>query len=280
MTWFKVDDTFAIHPKVVQAGNDAIGLWTRAGAWSSQQLTGGKVPAYMVPVLGGSESQVRSLVRVGLWEESEDGYQFHGWEEWQPDSEAERARRQSVSETKRAAGKVGNHERWHVKRGVVDPECEHCASHMRSQNVAPANPKRSPRPVPSRPTTPYGSSTSSTRARDEPNPQPEHQNTNALLQAAGLSRDEAHAFRLDLKAGRARSTDRVINKLHRDGELVERIAEFRREHNLAQEAASRLAPGKKTTSEKVREGFDLARRLAAEEEAATNVTQLRQIEGA
>ncbi len=284
MTWFKVDDTFAIHPKVVQAGNDAIGLWTRAGAWSSQQLTGGKVPAYMVPVLGGSESQVRSLVRVGLWEESEDGYQFHGWEEWQPDSEAERARRQSVSETKRAAGKVGNHERWHVKRGVVDPECEHCASHMRSQNVAPANPKRSPRPDPSRPTTPYGSSTSSTRARDEPpepNPEPE-MSVNAILAAAGLARHEIRDFLVDLKDSGAKSTARVVNSLHRDGKLGRRIAEWRDERNLAAEAASRPSAGRRTTDDRVADGFAIAAEFRALEQQSEdpNVIPFRQIEGA
>ena len=41
MTWFRVDDTLAMHPKVYAAGNAAMGLWVRAGAWSMQQLTDG-----------------------------------------------------------------------------------------------------------------------------------------------------------------------------------------------------------------------------------------------
>lgn len=31
MPWFKVDDTLALHGKVVAAGNPAMGLWVRAG---------------------------------------------------------------------------------------------------------------------------------------------------------------------------------------------------------------------------------------------------------
>jgi len=80
MPWFPVDDGFAFHHKAVKAGNAAIGLWTRAGSWCSQQLTDGHVPADMVPVLG-TVAQARRLVRAGLWEEVEGGYQFHGWTE-------------------------------------------------------------------------------------------------------------------------------------------------------------------------------------------------------
>ena len=281
MTWFKVDDTFAIHPKVVQAGNDAIGLWARAGSWCSQQLTGGRFPAYMVPVLGGNASQCESLVRVGLWDEVPDGYQFHGWDEWQPDSDSERSRRQAVSEARRQAGARGNHKRWHAERGVIEPGCPFCSPNGESQTDrnSESGPIAPTRPDPTRPTTSYGSSSSSTREAPESNPQPE-MSVNAVLAAAGLAQHEHRDFLVELKRTGANSTARVVNSLHRDGKLARRIAEWRDERNLAAEAASRPTPGKKTTSDKVRDGFDLARRLAAEEAAADNVTQLRQIEGA
>lgn len=80
MPWFPVDDGFAFHHKAVKAGNAAIGLWTRAGSWCSQQLTDGYVPDEIVPVLG-TTAQARRLVRVGLWDEVDGGYQFHGWTE-------------------------------------------------------------------------------------------------------------------------------------------------------------------------------------------------------
>ena len=33
--WFKVDDNLALHPKVLGAGNAAMGMWVRAGSWSA-----------------------------------------------------------------------------------------------------------------------------------------------------------------------------------------------------------------------------------------------------
>ena len=45
MPWFKVDDGFYDHPKVLEAGNAAVGLWLRCATWSARQLTDGHVPA-------------------------------------------------------------------------------------------------------------------------------------------------------------------------------------------------------------------------------------------
>lgn len=84
MPWFKVDDAFALSPKVMQAGNQAIGLWVRAGAWSMQQLTDGHIPAEIVPALGGRPRDAQALTTAGLWDTAEGGYQFHDWDKYQP----------------------------------------------------------------------------------------------------------------------------------------------------------------------------------------------------
>lgn len=84
MPWFKVDDTLAMHPKVVIAGNAAMGLWVRAGSWSAQQLTDGCIPRAMLVVLGGRPRDARALVDAGLWVETEEGWEFHQWTERQP----------------------------------------------------------------------------------------------------------------------------------------------------------------------------------------------------
>lgn len=94
MVWFKVDDQLAVHVKAVSAGNAAMGLWVRAGAWCSAQLTDGRLPAAMVRALDGTDADARRLVAVGLWVAVEGGYLFHDWDEWQPSKEqvlAERA---------------------------------------------------------------------------------------------------------------------------------------------------------------------------------------------
>lgn len=80
MTWFKVDDGLAFHAKVVQAGNAAMGLWVRAGAWSAAQLTDGFVPDNIVATIG-TKGQAQRLADVGLWHREDGGYRFHQWNE-------------------------------------------------------------------------------------------------------------------------------------------------------------------------------------------------------
>ncbi|MFD3790810.1 mucin-2 [Streptomyces cyaneofuscatus] len=68
MTWFKVDDTAYGHPKVLKAGNAALGLWVKGGAYAAQHLTEGTVPG-VVAQLYGTAPQARKLVAAGLWHE-------------------------------------------------------------------------------------------------------------------------------------------------------------------------------------------------------------------
>lgn len=124
MPWFKVDDTFAFHPKVMRAGNQAIGLWVRAGCWSSATLTDGKVPADVLKLLGAKPATVDALVQTGLWRRNGDGIKFHDWEQYQPTASDVKRKKAAESE----AGSIGNHRRWHVGRGKVPnpTECKHC----------------------------------------------------------------------------------------------------------------------------------------------------------
>lgn len=70
MPWFKIDDASHSHPKFVAAGNAAIGLFVRCGAYSAQHLTEGVVPG-VIAALYGTEPQARKLVKVGLWHAAE-----------------------------------------------------------------------------------------------------------------------------------------------------------------------------------------------------------------
>jgi hypothetical protein len=80
MTYFKVDDHFHSHPKILDLGLDAIGLWTLAGSWSGEQLTDGFIPARLIARLGGSQETTQALVDAGLWEVTEGGFIFHDWD--------------------------------------------------------------------------------------------------------------------------------------------------------------------------------------------------------
>lgn len=93
MPWFKVDDGFHGHPKVVELTLGAVGLWTLTGSWSAKYLTDGFVPDKTVTRLGGTHEEAGELVAADLWLGAEGGYSFKGWDEYQPlkeDVEAER----------------------------------------------------------------------------------------------------------------------------------------------------------------------------------------------
>ena len=100
--WFKVDDAFWSHPKVIQAGNAAIGLWLRCGSYSAQHLTDGFIPVAIARHIG-SAGLARRLVDVGLWTTSEDpcGYVMHDWADYQPTRATWLARREGNAERQR-----------------------------------------------------------------------------------------------------------------------------------------------------------------------------------
>ena len=68
MPWFRIDDKAHSHPKLIKAGNAAIGLWLRCGAYAAQHLTDGIVPG-VVAELYGTKPQATKLVKAGLWHE-------------------------------------------------------------------------------------------------------------------------------------------------------------------------------------------------------------------
>lgn len=123
MTWFKVDDSFHSHPKVMAASPAALGLWVVAGSWSGMNLTEGHVPSHVLPrLVPKAERLARELVAVGLWDRVENGFVFHDWTSYNPTrSEAIAARERQSS-----GGAIGNHRRWHEGKGKVDPHCRYC----------------------------------------------------------------------------------------------------------------------------------------------------------
>lgn len=66
MPWFAVDDSAHTHPKIVKAGNAAVGLWMRCGSYAAQHLTDGIVPG-AIATMYGTGPQIAKLVKLGLW---------------------------------------------------------------------------------------------------------------------------------------------------------------------------------------------------------------------
>src|SRR5579864_6667520 len=100
--WFRVDDTFYNHPKVIGLPDSAIGLWLRAGCWAARHLTDGYVPKKIWRDLGGRHwhRSVQSLEQVWLIEPDEngDGWWFHDWREYQPTRDQVQTRRKETAD--------------------------------------------------------------------------------------------------------------------------------------------------------------------------------------
>jgi 5-methylcytosine-specific restriction endonuclease McrA len=85
--WFRLDDSFHSHPKVIAVGNEAVGLYVRCGTYAAQHLTDGFVPEDVV-LLYGSAELAGALVRAKLWRRARGGWQMHDYLRYNPTREA------------------------------------------------------------------------------------------------------------------------------------------------------------------------------------------------
>lgn len=83
MAFFLVDDTAHAHPKFKRAGDDALGMWVRAGSHCRAYKSEGFIPLWWVTEQRGGTKKAAQLVDAGLWipceSEGEQGYRFHDW---------------------------------------------------------------------------------------------------------------------------------------------------------------------------------------------------------
>lgn len=148
MPWFKVDDTMAHHHKVMAAGNAAMGLWVRAGAYCAQQLTDGHVSHAALATLG-TAAQAARLVAAGLWDDAPGGFRFHDWDDYQPTKSDVLAERAAAKERQA---------RWRAnrRRNAVTDTVTNSVTNAGSNavtNAAPGDAAPS-RPDPTRPSSP------------------------------------------------------------------------------------------------------------------------------
>lgn len=134
MTWFKVDDSFYDHPKVFDAPDCAVALWTRAGAWAARNLTDGFVPSGMPARLcDDPDTAIKELVRRGLWTRASGGFKFHDWSDFQPSAKAVAELRAKRAE----AGKRGGQAKAAKQ---ISGKALASASEVAKQNAAPSRP--------------------------------------------------------------------------------------------------------------------------------------------
>lgn len=145
MTWVKLDDQFADHPKMVVAGPFAMLLHVKALCYCARYLTDGFVPAAVVNslvywppgVTVDNQALAQALAQANAWELCEGGYRIHDYLEYQPSREDELQRRAARAE----AGKIG---------GLRSAQAKRQANAQASAQAKPqANGKQNSTPSPS-----------------------------------------------------------------------------------------------------------------------------------
>lgn len=108
MSWFKLDDQFFTHPKVLRAGNEATLLYVSGGCYCAKHLTDGLIPKCAVPTLttlSRASKAVERLLAVGLWHELEDDYEMHDYLVYNPSRVEVESVREAARERRSNGGK-------------------------------------------------------------------------------------------------------------------------------------------------------------------------------
>lgn len=103
MSWVRLDDDFATHPKVKAAGRTAAWLHVAGLCYCAQHLTDGKISDSSLVGLGEfSRAQARKLaerlVEVKLWEVNGTGYVIHDYLVYNPSRASVEKKRQAARE--------------------------------------------------------------------------------------------------------------------------------------------------------------------------------------
>lgn len=110
MTWLKIDDAFADHPKIISLKDRAFRVHISALCYAcrfpSEQ---GHIPSAALRQLGATPGIVRDLISSGVWEEMEDGIYIHDFTEYNPPPPA------GLAEKRSEAGRRGGIQSAHTR---------------------------------------------------------------------------------------------------------------------------------------------------------------------
>jgi hypothetical protein len=101
VTWFKLSDHFYDHPKVMAAGNSAVGLWSRCASYTAKHELDGRIPRSVAHTWG-SRKDISRLLETGLWIECEESYWMPNFLEYNPSAEKIRTDRAAGLERQKA----------------------------------------------------------------------------------------------------------------------------------------------------------------------------------
>lgn len=128
LPFIRVHEGMPEHPKVEPLSDKAFRLLVETWCWSKRAKTDGHVQAAIWRKRGTAKTRAE-LVAAGLVEDDlTGGVIVHDYDAWQMTTDEIDEVQQAHSEH---AGRAA-HERWHVKRGITSPGCEHCTTDARA----------------------------------------------------------------------------------------------------------------------------------------------------
>lgn len=149
MSWIKIDDQFADHPKVVEAGPLAAWLYVCGLTYCGRYLTDGWIPDGQVRKLADVDKATDladRLVDVGLWDRVDDGYVVHDYLDYNPSGAKVKAEREANARRQAEWRERNRDDNGQFGDGNDDPTND---SNGVSNSAVTTAPSPSPSPSPS-----------------------------------------------------------------------------------------------------------------------------------
>lgn len=136
--FIQLDVEYASDDEFIEAGPMAELLFVRGLCFMKRKKTDGKVKRVQLPNVAGNipnaAKHAQSLVTVGLWEVTQDGWYCPSYLKRNP-SKADIELEQEMA---KEAGEKGNHERWHIGAdGKPSAKCRLCRADRIAPPIAP-----------------------------------------------------------------------------------------------------------------------------------------------
>jgi hypothetical protein len=114
MSWLRIDDGFAEHPKLVNLSDAAFRTHVSALCYASRNLTDGHVPAAVAKQFTRNRRKpINDLVDAGVWARNgSHGFVIHDYLVYNEPRDDVLKRRAEVSKIRSEAGKKGMASRW------------------------------------------------------------------------------------------------------------------------------------------------------------------------
>jgi hypothetical protein len=117
-------DEYPEHPKVIGLSDAAFRAHVELMCWSNRARQDGRIPPGMIRRYG--QDVIQELMDSGLIDDPGDGLELHDYLKHNPSKTEIEQRIAEKRERASVGGKKSAHTQWHVKRGVVDPDCQFC----------------------------------------------------------------------------------------------------------------------------------------------------------